>query len=276
MEKLLEQYKDEENKEKYNSTLEELNKLKTKLNEVNGEYRKKCPLMVKAVKSAKNFFKKHKKICLIIAGLAAMALVSSHVLIPAIMHGNILLMNQIPALRPFIRFTNNILGGMIGATIKTVSIGNSSFAGWVLANGTIINPSCAASSLLKGLAISGVSSTLLVAPLVVAIKKLVEKMKTVELKQRLSEGLEKGKATVKNTSDKAKEKIKNVKSVMPKNYDKLFKEYMNSEMSLEEFCKEKELSETEIKIIKLKSEGLKLQEEITELMKENKGKKRGK
>jgi len=261
LEKLLEQYKDKD-EEKYNSTLEELNKLKTKLNEVNGEYKKKCPLMVKAVKSAKNFFKKHKKACLIIAGLAAMALVSHHVLIPAIMHGNIMIAGTSPVLRPFIKFTNNILGGMIGATKDSLGI-------WTLANGVSINPSCAASSLLKGLAISGISSTALIAPLVVAIKKLVERMKTVELKQKLSESFEKGKETVKNTTGKVKEKVKTVKPIMPKNYDKLCKEYINSEMTLEEFCKEKNLNEKEMEIINLKSK-------LIDAMKENKSKKRGK
>jgi len=261
LEKLLEQYKDKD-EEKYNSTLEELNKLKTKLNEVNGEYKKKCPLMVKAVKSAKNFFKKHKKACLIIAGLAAMALVSHHVLIPAIMHGNIMIAGTSPVLRPFIKFTNNILGGMIGATKDSLGI-------WTLANGVSINPSCAASSLLKGLAISGISSTALIAPLVVAIKKLVERMKTVKLKQKLSESFEKGKETVKNTTGKVKEKVKTVKPIMPKNYDKLCKEYINSEMTLEEFCKEKNLNEKEMEIINLKSK-------LIDAMKENKSKKRGK
>ena len=261
LEKLLDQYKDKD-EEKYNSTLEELNKLKTKLNEVNREYKKKCPLMVKAVKSAKNFFKKHKKACLIIAGLAAMALVSHHVLIPAIMHGNIMIAGTSPVLRPFIKFTNNILGGMIGATKDSLGI-------WTLANGVSINPSCAASSLLKGLAISGISSTALIAPLVVAIKKLVERMKTVELKQKLSESFEKGKETVKNTTGKVKEKVKTVKPIMPKNYDKLCKEYINSEMTLEEFCKEKNLNEKEMEIINLKSK-------LIDAMKENKSKKRGK
>lgn len=261
LEKLLEKYKDKD-EEKYNSTLEELNKTKAKLNEVNGEYRKKCPLMVKAVKSAKNFFKKHKKACLIIAGLAAMALVSHHVLIPAIMHGNIMISANSPTLRPFIKFTNNILGGMINAVKGTDGM-------WRLASGVIINPSCAASSLLKGLAVSGINSTLLVAPLVVVIKKLVDKMKMVELKQKLSESLEVGKETVKNTTGKVKETVKNIKPVVPKNYDKLCKEYINSEMSLEEFCKEKELNEKEKEIIDLKAR-------LINAMKENKGKKRGK
>jgi len=255
---LVEHYK-EENEDKYNSSVERLNGLKDRLDKVEKKYRSKCPLMVKTVKSAKNFFKKHKKVCLIVAGLSAMALVSYHVLIPAIMHGNIMISGTTPALRPFMKFTNGILGGMIGAEKKL----SDGVMCWFLANGVRINPSCASSSLLKGLAISGVNSTLLVAPLVVAIKKLVEKMKTTELKQKLSESLEKGKETIKNTTDKAKQKVKNVKPVMPKNYDKLCNEFMNSEMSLEEFCKEKELNEKEKEIIELKAK-------LIDVMKENK------
>ena len=249
----------DENIEKYNFNLEELNKLKVKFNELNGEYRKKCPLLVRGVKSAKNFFKKHKKACLIIAGIAAMSLVSYHVLIPAIMHGNIMIAGTTPALRPFIKFTNNILGGIIGATKDSVGL-------WTLKNGVCINPSCAASSLLKGLAISGVYSTPYVAALVIAIKKLVEKMKKAELKVKLSEGLEKGKEKVKNTTNNAVEKVKNIKTSIPKNYDKLCKEYIKSGMSLEEFCKEYGLNEKEMEIIKL----------MAIVYEENKSKKRGK
>lgn len=269
LENVLEYYRDKD-EEKYNSILEDLNKLKTKLNDINGEYKKKCPLRVRVVKGTKNFFKKHKKICLIIAGLAAMSLVLSPVLIPAIMHGNIMIAGTTPALRPFIKFTNNILGGIIGATKDSVGL-------WTLKNGVCINPSCAASSLLKGLTISGVSSapyvatvaTPVIATLVIAIKKLLDKMKNVELKQKLSEGLGKSKEVFVNTTDKAKEKIRDIKSSVPKNYDKLCKEYINSEMSLEEFCKENELTEKEKEIIELKAR-------LIKVMNENKGKKRGK
>lgn len=259
--KLVEQYK-ENDPEKYNSTVERLNNLKDRLDKVGKEYRKKCPLMVKAVKSAKNFFKKHKKACLIIAGLAAMALVSHHVLIPALMHGNIMIAGTTPALRPFIKFTNNILGGMINASKVLVKIGDASQAlCWRLANGAIINPSCAASSLLKGLAISGISSTALVAPLVVAIKKLVEKMKTVELKQKLSEGLEKGKNSVNTLTGNVKDKMKKVKKeknpnkkaqlITEKELTKLLIDYRRSgASSVDEYLSTHELSEDEINILK--------------------------
>lgn len=238
LEKLLEQYK-EKDSEKYNFTMNRLNNVNERLDKLGKNYRSKCPLMVKAVKDAKNFYKKHKKVILIVAGLSALALVAHQVLIPAIMHGNIMIAYSSPALRPFIKFCDKILGGMIGATLDVEGI-------WTLANGVAINPSVAATSLLKGLAISGVASTALVAPLVVAIKKLVEKMKTTELKMKLTEEKDKLAEKVKTNKDKISGKIKEGKDKFANKNDNkkadkdavgrmasLFKEYRNSFKSLD-------------------------------------------
>lgn len=257
LEKIINQYKDKE-PEKYNALVERLNVVKNKLDNVSKNYRKKCPLHVRAVKSAKNFYKKHKKLVLISAGLAALVLVSSPVLIPAVMHGNIMLGFSSPVLRPFAKFSNKVLGGMIGATVDKKGI-------WMLANGTVLNPQTAATSLLKGLALSGVGHAALVSPIavpatysvVVGVKKLVEKMKTKELKQKLTEGKEKLKENVKVGKEKVTNAVKG-KSSSDKNKVKkadrdaiseiaeLFKEFRKSGKSLEEFAVEAELTEEEL------------------------------
>jgi ABC-type uncharacterized transport system substrate-binding protein len=83
----------EQNPEKYNDGKKKLDELKEKFNKLSTVYRKKCPFLVKSARSAKNFYKKHKKLCLVVAGLAAVALVhatTGPILIPAIMHGNLM------------------------------------------------------------------------------------------------------------------------------------------------------------------------------------------
>lgn len=246
IEKMLEKYKDEK-PEKYNSTMERLNLVKDKLDKSGRKYREKCPLMVKSVKSAKNFFKKYKKQVLIVAGLASFALIAHHVLIPAIMHGNIMMASTTPALRGFSKFVNSILGSAIGATRTSDGL-------WILSSGVIINPLSGTSSLLKGLAVSSVGSAALVTPVVIAIKKLSEKMKTVELKKKLSEEKEKINAEksklskkMKEVKDKSSDKRKNEKAdKMTSDYfAKLYYQFKQSGKSVDEFCEENDLSEDE-------------------------------
>lgn len=260
--KIAEQYKDKD-PDKYNKIKDRLDNVSNRLNDLNKNYRKKCPLLVKAVKSAKNFYKKHKKIILITAGLASFALIGYHVLIPAIMHGNIMIAGTTPALRPFIKSMNKILGVVIGATKDSKGI-------WSLANGVIINPSCAASSLLKGLAVSGIGTAALVSPLIIEIKNLINKMKTSEFKQKLKEEkdklMENSKKKLNNGKDKIKDEMskvkKKVKNAVPNfngmiankiTFDGLnyfYKDYKNSGLSLEEYAKENELYEEEVNIFK--------------------------
>lgn len=263
LEKVIKNYKDKD-PEKYNSLLDKLNKVKDKLNIVGKNYRKSCPLVIRGIKSTGAFFKKHKKIALVSAGLAVLAAVSSPVLIPAIMQGNIMLDFCAPALRPFATFSNNILGGLIGARFNVAE------KAWYLANGTLLNPQVAATSLLKGAALSGVGHAALLSPIatpvvysvVVGIKKLVEKMKSKELKQKLTEGKEKIKESVKTGKEKVAEIGKKGKASSDKKKAKkadrdaiseiaeLFKEYRKSGKSLEEFAADAKLSEAEIAVIK--------------------------
>lgn len=246
--KHLEMYKDQD-PEKYEATKERLDKVKERLDKISKNYRKKCPLLVRAVKSAKDFYKKHKKAVLIAAGLAAIALIHATVgpiLIPAIMHGNIMIGATAPALRGFTGFVNNILGGMINASCNVHGV-------WSLASGAIINPSVASTSLLKGLAISGIGTTALVAPVVIAIKKLVQKMKNADLKKKFTEGIEKGKEKAKKKKEEKEKKPKkrNTGKLVEEEIAQLVRDYRKSGMSLEEFCEQEELTEEEKTILQI-------------------------
>lgn len=245
-EKMLKEYK-KNSPEVYQSLKDKLDERKKKFDEICKGYRRKCPLAVKQVKDAKHLYKKHKKIVLIAAGLAAFALVSHHVLIPAIMHGNIMVGATTPIVRPFTRIANDILGKTIGATKDVNGI-------WRMASGTIINPSCAGISLLKGLAIYTLPSSVAflgpqMAALAIGIKKLSEKMKNVELKKQISEKIQKGKIKVTDLTHKVTEKVKKNKE---KNYDDLSQEYMDSNMTFEEFCQQQKLNRSEINKLKAK------------------------
>ena len=229
LEESLEKYK-KEDENKYNATKARLDKAKDKLNDVCEAYRKKCPLLVRAVKSAKAIYKKHKKVCLVVAGLAAFALISHHVLIPAIMHGNMMIWQHATILRPFVEFTNKILGWSIGATEPIKN-------GWTLSNGVLINGVTASSSLLKGLAVSGVNSTLFIAPQIIAIKKLVEKMKTVDLKKKYADEVEKlkGKLPSKEKNNDRKPSEKKADKYAWDKARRLLEEYRKSGQTYEEF-----------------------------------------
>lgn len=281
IEKELETYKDVDT-DKYNASKEKLEVQKERLAKLSKDYRKKCPLLVKAVKSAKEFYKKHKKLCLFAAGLAAIALLHATVgpiLIPAIMQGNIMMGFSSPALRGFATSANKILGGLIGATCDN--------GVWSLANGVIINPSVASTSLLKGLAISSVGTAgilgtgvalgrqIINKDLITSIKNLVEKMKKFELKEKLNKGKEtiknkvkteknKLKENINNTKNDVKEKISNAKDKLKdkitdekrkenkdklkevKYYYDLYAKFVKSGLSFEEFCEKEKISDDEI------------------------------
>lgn len=251
--------------EKDNGLMDKYNEVKGNFVGLNKDYNKKCPLAVRAVRSAKNFYKKHKKIILISAGLAALVIVASPVLIPAVMHGNIMLGFCNPALRGFVKFSNNILGSMIGASKEVVKTGTI----WRLANGTILNPTAATTSLLKGVALSGPGHLALASPLLVpatyslvtGIKKLTEKMKTKDLKQRLMEEKDKLKEKIITEKDKVVKKVKDKSSSdksKVRRADKdalaemteLLAQFRKSGMTLEEFADEYGLDEKEVIIIR--------------------------
>lgn len=277
LEKQLEIYKDkdeEESEDKYKATKERLNNAKKRMNALGKQYRRKCPLLVRAVKSAKHFFKKYKKVLLIIAGLVAFAMVAHSVIIPAIMHGNIMTAYFSPVLRGPIKTINNLLGGLIGAT-------KSPFGVWTLANGAVLNPATATASLLKGLAISGIGSAALVAPLIVAIKKLIEKINMAELKQKLMEGKDNVVNGAKNVGTKIKDgthkvvngvktgvtavktkttefieetKVKNAKTKAKKDVMKdvkaLIIDYTKSGLTVDEYCELHQITDYRVDVLR--------------------------
>jgi len=239
--KYLEDYKDKE-PEKYEEASKRLNEQEQRLAELSKKYRKKCPFLVKSVKSAKEFYKKHKKAVLIAAGLAAIALVHATlgpVIIPAIMHGNLMIGHAAPALRGVLGGINGVLGKAIHAQV----IDNM----WTLANGIRITPYCASASLLKGIAISGMGTAAIVGPLVVAVKNLINKMHKTELKEKIAKQTEEEKKKIseraRDAKEKVKEKFKKHKkeketsdSHMEEYMQELYKQYIESGLTLDEFC----------------------------------------
>jgi DNA repair exonuclease SbcCD ATPase subunit len=263
----LEQHKDE-NEEKYNETVAKLDELENRLDKVSKKYRQKCPFLVRTAKSAKAFYKKHPKLVLLAAGLATVAILHATVgpiIIPAIIHGNLMIGNKVTFLRPLLKGINNALGGLINAKI----VNNR----WMLANGTIIYPSCASASLLKGLAISGMGTAALVAPVIAGIKKLTEKMNLKNLKSKAKEKYhdvkEKVKDKVQAIKDKrekrkeepeeeiidikTKDTKKNKNSIDKeklKEISKLLKEYQKSGLTFGDFVEQNNLSEVDAEILR--------------------------
>lgn len=288
LEKQLEENK-EVDEEKYNATKERLQAAKKKMENLNKNYRRKCPLLVRTVKSAKNFFKKYKKQLLIIAGLVAFAMMAHTIIIPAIMYGNALMANTSPLLMRVIYPVNKLLAGLIGATQNSQGL-------WLLANGAALNSGAASASLLKGLALSGVGNTMLIAPVVVAVKKLIEKMNMAELKQKLAEGKDKvvggvkkgfdaTKKTIKNGTGKvvggAKKKIAEISDKNKKRKSEMLAmkgmketikntiaDYAKSGLSVEEYCEKNNLDEFMADVLRM------YDEEVRE-NRENLDKKRG-
>ena len=81
---------------------------------------------------------------------------------------------------------------------------------WKMASGIRINPTVASTSLLKGIAISGIGSAAIVAPLVVGVKNLVQKMNMATLKEKLKVGqdkLKEGKDKTVGVAKDAKKKV---------------------------------------------------------------------
>jgi len=266
LEKQLELYKNTD-EEKYEETKERLNNVKKRMGVISKNYRRKCPFLVRTVKSAKHFFKKYKKVLLILAGLAAFAMLSHSVIIPAIMHGNIMIAGLSPALRGPVKTINNLLGGLIGATRDKIGF-------WHLVNGVIINPSVASSSLLKGLAISGVGSAALIAPVVVAIKNLIEKMKMAELKEKLIAGKDKvvdvAKKGVQTTKEKISDMSQNMqnkkastlaKKEIKKSIKDIINDYSKSGLSVSDYCSQNEISGVMAELLKAYDEEVQNQKE---------------
>lgn len=169
-----------EDERQYRDLVAKLNVLNSRLNKLSESYKNKKPLKVKKVKSGKKVLKKHNKMVLISAGMAVLTLIAQQsLLIPAIIHGNTMIASTYPAFSGVVSFFNKILGGITGAKLTTDGL-------WQMANGAVINSSVAVTSLLKSFvtATTGYAASL-IPILVVNVKKLVEKMKLKEHKQKI-------------------------------------------------------------------------------------------
>lgn len=153
-----------------------MNELKLKHNVSN-----KNALRVKKIKSGKSLLKKHGKLLLVSAGLIALTLLMrKFLLIPAIMHANVMLGVSIPSWGATTAFFNKILGGIIGASLNANGV-------WCMSNGVLLSSSVATTSLLKGLIVGfGGTAISLVPILIISIKELVEKMKIKEHNHKIS------------------------------------------------------------------------------------------
>ena len=201
----LEHYRDDDI-DKYNLDNGRLRVFEHQLDDVKSNYSKKCPLLVKSVKSAKEIYKRHKKPLLIAAGLSTIALLHATVgplIIPAIMHGNLMIMNKVPAFRSFLGGINGVLARMINA--KEVVLDGHRF--WQLASGVKIDQVSSTASLLKGVAMSGIGSAVLVSPVVAGVKKIVEKMKQYNIKNGIINGFNIGVNKVKKAASGIKNKV---------------------------------------------------------------------
>ena len=237
----------EEQPDKYDDAIKEIDKQEKRLNKIAKDYREKCPFLVKKAKSAKNFYKEHKKAILISAGLASLILIHATVgpvIGPALIQGNLMLMNKIPMLSPLFKPINLALAQLVGA--KEVVLANGARV-FQLLNGQIINPSCAAVSLLKGAGlVLGGSTAMFGAPLLLTIKGLTTKMKKHELNNKLSEKYNGVKEKISTTKEKVtnsyneqKDKLKDKVTKRKKDQEDLkkMKELLvNSGLSYEELA----------------------------------------
>jgi len=276
-EHLLSYYNKTNRARKYEETKIEVDKLKERYKNICNKYYSKCPLRVKATRSIKNLYKEHPKIGLISGGISALALLfGAHSLIPAIMHGNFVIGSRVSALNGMMKVFNKILGGVIGAK-------STIYGGWKLANGVLLNANSATTALLKSLASISVSAVSLISPLfipelITKIKKLVDKIKKSELKEKLNKGIKNVsdigsivKKNVVDTSVKVKQSAVSVKEKIEDNknkrnlktyYDELYYEYSNSDgISLDDFCSQYELNEEGKDILYLMDEVNKLKNE---------------
>lgn len=158
--------KSKKDEAKYNEEKRKLDEQKQRFFEISKNYRDKCPKKVKAVKSAQDFYRKHKKIILISLGLTILA--ATIIFVPgvgnAIMQGNIMMGNKIPFLRPFAHLENNILGPLIGAKKLANGI-------WLSSAGLPLTMGFESESLLLAIAYAAAKTVIKSSAVVALLKK---------------------------------------------------------------------------------------------------------
>ena len=159
----------------YDTTTRSILGFKERISKISSDYESKKPLRVKMIKSGEKIYKEHSKLILTSAGIITITLIlRKFLLIPAIMHGNIMIGSISPTLQSTTNFFNKILGSMVGASMDLNGV-------WHLANGLAINSTVATTSLLKSL-VAGMSglATATVPMLILSVKELVKEMKIKE------------------------------------------------------------------------------------------------
>lgn len=151
--------------EYYNEKKTKKEELDRRLNDVSSKYKAKCPLKVIRRKSAKNWFKKHKKWPLYVAGIASLALLFQPVILPVIIYENTILAHGLPFLKPILTGINGFISNFTSGKIVYDSAG-------VLV------------SLLQSIAICGVNVTI-ARQLIKDVKRVTEKGKNSELVRKL-------------------------------------------------------------------------------------------
>lgn len=227
----------EKNKLGYNTLKSKLDNVQQKLIDTSIIYRSKCPLLVKKVKSAKDVYNKNDKLPLMALGLSSLSLIDfvvGPVIIPAVMCGNMKLANKYPKFNKVIKGVNKVLARVIDAKEYK--------EGYKLHTGVELNEEVASVSVLKSIAIH--EGREWVVPLVYNARNLFEKMKLSKLKENISKGIN-------STSNKIKTSAKNIKEVVKDNVkikdtlveiSRMFKEFQQSRLSMNEFCKRNNIS----------------------------------
>ena len=212
----VEQKQREENKD-----LTKINECRKEFDEACSSLKKKTGLKIKSVKSAKDFFKKHKKAILITTGLIVLATTIVDLSmglgpLGAIMRGNIWLASKSgPALKPVFKFFNDVIGKLAGASKSSVGVWRSAVSN------TIINPGAVSGQILKGLALVGLNTATLglkAGLLVGLIKKLrkskVDKQDPVKNREKNKDNNNENKTPKKKTT---KKKPQNPQPTIPQN-----------------------------------------------------------
>lgn len=161
---------------------------------------------VKAVKSAKDFYEKHKDAPLNVLGLIKLSF-KHPTIIPALVHG--MIVEKLPIRDKLIEMFPD----------KFIKDGDKVY----MANGMEVNSKTAVSSMLKAIADSDVSNPKIVTNMVQGVRNVIGKAKK-----------------------KAEKVSKNIKAVFTNEYSyyirKLASQYLLTNMSLDEFCNENNIS----------------------------------
>lgn len=140
-------------------------------------YSNKCPLKIKAYKSATNFYRKYKKVPLVVAGLSSLAITMRSLLTIPLIAANEIMASALGKGGIVFKKINKILIYLSGVKEQDGVL--------VMANGMKIDSSSVTSSLLKSVMTDGVELKT-VLPVIDSIKKVSAKIKLKEMKEKLN------------------------------------------------------------------------------------------